>query len=522
MPAGWDEFTADELAYALAESRGRAEDMLTLAVRLAARLPGTAAALRAGTLTRGKAEIIAWATALLDPAEARAAEALVLGRAGRLTPGGRFPSTSSSWTTPDRHRRRPGPLTPLSCLDLRLRTTPSAAVELPPVSERDDDAARRVNWKWVAAWTAFGVGLLCLASVMEGVDKWAGVSIDILVHIGATLLLAPLLPFGVVEDDDAVAQQAPPLPGVAGDGAGRGVAGAGDRGAGGWWGHMGRLRVGDGGRMRVRAAGGWPGRDGAGGRGGPHRQVRSRGQLAAAMTGWGGPGSAPVRAAMAGWRRILSRQRRRVGPMLPTGMPSRALIWAYGTGGSATSRAISCWPCAGRSANAWRSAACRSAASRSCPAAPACSSAMVSASSGYRAAWCLRAARTTRPHSRRVVVASHPGSAAGLADLVQLVHQAQPDALADVVGVGPAEPVPAADRPDQRGVPLDQGVPRMFVAAPGQGHQACGPRVITRRADILSRGFKRGTGCHSGHHLVLLSKHRPPSAPRGWEGVPRR
>ncbi len=37
---------------------------------------------------RGKAEIIAWATALLDPAEARAAEALVLGRAGRLTPGG--------------------------------------------------------------------------------------------------------------------------------------------------------------------------------------------------------------------------------------------------------------------------------------------------------------------------------------------------------------------------------------------------------------------------------------------------
>ena len=88
VPAGWDEFTADELACALAESRGRAEDLLTLAVRLAARLPGTAAALRAGTITRGKAEIIAWATALLDPDEARAAEALVLGRAGRLTPGG--------------------------------------------------------------------------------------------------------------------------------------------------------------------------------------------------------------------------------------------------------------------------------------------------------------------------------------------------------------------------------------------------------------------------------------------------
>jgi len=35
-----------------------------------------------------KAQVIAAATALLDPGEARAAEALVLGRAGRLTPGG--------------------------------------------------------------------------------------------------------------------------------------------------------------------------------------------------------------------------------------------------------------------------------------------------------------------------------------------------------------------------------------------------------------------------------------------------
>ena len=39
-------------------------------------------------ICRGKAEIIGWATALLDPDEARAAEELVLGRAGRLTPGG--------------------------------------------------------------------------------------------------------------------------------------------------------------------------------------------------------------------------------------------------------------------------------------------------------------------------------------------------------------------------------------------------------------------------------------------------
>ena len=38
--------------------------------------------------------------------------------------------------------------------------------------------------------------------------------------------------------------------------------------------------------------------------------------------------SASIKAAMAGWRRSLSRQRRRLGPMLPTGMPSLALIWA--------------------------------------------------------------------------------------------------------------------------------------------------------------------------------------------------
>jgi len=50
--------------------------------------PGTQAAFRAGVLRQSKAEIIARATANLDPGEARAAEGLVLDRAGRLTPGG--------------------------------------------------------------------------------------------------------------------------------------------------------------------------------------------------------------------------------------------------------------------------------------------------------------------------------------------------------------------------------------------------------------------------------------------------
>ena len=82
------EFTADQLAYALGESRARADDLLGLADHLQARLPGTAAALLDGTISLGKARVIATATALLDPAEARAAETKVLDRAAGLTPGG--------------------------------------------------------------------------------------------------------------------------------------------------------------------------------------------------------------------------------------------------------------------------------------------------------------------------------------------------------------------------------------------------------------------------------------------------
>jgi len=82
------EFTADQVAYALGESRGRTDVLIDLAQTLEARLPGTAAALHDGTITRYKAEIIARATALLDDAEAGAAEDKVLDRAARLTPGG--------------------------------------------------------------------------------------------------------------------------------------------------------------------------------------------------------------------------------------------------------------------------------------------------------------------------------------------------------------------------------------------------------------------------------------------------
>ena len=86
MPAVWDEFAPVELAAVLGESRWAADGLLEVADALEARLPGTKAAFRAGIITEAKAGIIARATAMLDPGEARQAEALVLGRAGKLTP----------------------------------------------------------------------------------------------------------------------------------------------------------------------------------------------------------------------------------------------------------------------------------------------------------------------------------------------------------------------------------------------------------------------------------------------------
>ena len=88
LPGLRDEFAGDEIAQLLAEGRAAAEAMLDLARDLEVKLPGTKAAFRAGTLRHAKVQIIAWATAMLDPGEARAAEDKVLGRAGRLTPGG--------------------------------------------------------------------------------------------------------------------------------------------------------------------------------------------------------------------------------------------------------------------------------------------------------------------------------------------------------------------------------------------------------------------------------------------------
>jgi hypothetical protein len=84
----WAEFTERELASVLADSPRSAEGMLELAHDLDTKLPGTRALFRSGVITEYKARIIADACQLLDAEEAAAAEAMVLGRAGRLTPAG--------------------------------------------------------------------------------------------------------------------------------------------------------------------------------------------------------------------------------------------------------------------------------------------------------------------------------------------------------------------------------------------------------------------------------------------------
>jgi hypothetical protein len=108
MPAAWDEFLTTELAPALGQCRGDAEDMLWLALDLQVKLPGTWAAFLAGILNQDKAEIIAAATHVLDPEEARAAEAMVLDRAGSLTPAGLRSAIARAVmeVAPDKARKR--------------------------------------------------------------------------------------------------------------------------------------------------------------------------------------------------------------------------------------------------------------------------------------------------------------------------------------------------------------------------------------------------------------------------------
>jgi hypothetical protein len=149
MPDGWHEFTARELAPALGLSSGEAEDMLGLAHDLEVRLPGTRAAFRTGVLNRDKAQIVATATALLDPDEARAAEAMVLGRAGSLTPGGLRAAINRAVmeVAPDKARKRREEAARQARIERWAEASGNAGLagrELPPAQVLAAD--QRVTW----------------------------------------------------------------------------------------------------------------------------------------------------------------------------------------------------------------------------------------------------------------------------------------------------------------------------------------------------------------------------------------
>jgi len=149
MPAGWQEFVPDELAPALAQSAWAAAAVLELAWDLAVKLPGTAAAFRAGIVPENKVRIIAAATQLLDPGEARAAEALVLDRAGTLTPGGLRAAIARAvmQVAPDKARKRREEAAKDARVERWTEDSGNAALvgrELPPAEVLAAD--QRVTW----------------------------------------------------------------------------------------------------------------------------------------------------------------------------------------------------------------------------------------------------------------------------------------------------------------------------------------------------------------------------------------
>ena len=159
MPECWEEFAGDEVRWALAETRHEADAVLDLAHALEVKLPGTKEAFRTGTLRASKVEIIARATQVLDLAEARAAEAMVLGRAGRLSPGGLRAAIARAVieVAPEKARKRREE----AVRDARVERWPEdsgnaalAGRELPPAQVLAAD--QRITW-WARQLKAAGL-----------------------------------------------------------------------------------------------------------------------------------------------------------------------------------------------------------------------------------------------------------------------------------------------------------------------------------------------------------------------------
>ncbi len=159
MPAVWDEFAPVELAAILGESRWAADNLLDVAYDLEVKLPGTKTAFRDGVICEAKAGIIARATTVLDPEEARAAEALVLGRAGWLTPAGLAAAIGRAvmQVAPEKARKRREQAARQARVERWAEGSGNAGLagrELPPAQVLAAD--QRVNW-WARQLRAAGV-----------------------------------------------------------------------------------------------------------------------------------------------------------------------------------------------------------------------------------------------------------------------------------------------------------------------------------------------------------------------------
>src|SRR5579864_6463133 len=122
---------------------------MDLAADLEIKLPGTRAAYRDGTLRTGKVRIIADAARTLDPEQARAAEALVLDRAGRLTPGGLRAAIARAvmQVAPDAARKRREEAAKDARVERWAEDSGNAALvgrELPPAEVLAAD--QRITW----------------------------------------------------------------------------------------------------------------------------------------------------------------------------------------------------------------------------------------------------------------------------------------------------------------------------------------------------------------------------------------
>ncbi|HEY6313866.1 MAG TPA: hypothetical protein VIY52_24120 [Streptosporangiaceae bacterium] len=132
------------------------------------KLPGTRAAFLSGIVTLRKVALIARAAEALDPAEARAAEALVLDRAGRLTPGGLRAAIgrAAMQVAPGKAKRRREQAARLARVERWAEDSGNGALagrELPPAAVLAADQRVTASAKelkragWTGTWISCGL-----------------------------------------------------------------------------------------------------------------------------------------------------------------------------------------------------------------------------------------------------------------------------------------------------------------------------------------------------------------------------